>query len=149
MSSLTKTQENDQNCWSLKQHTSGFRISDPQTTQEIQNFWSPKQHRRGFRNFFFLEVCVGGGGGGGGGGEQQQKHRLLINVGFLKPAILCSKALLVLICDLVWNLVLSRTRFFFFFYQRSSFALLTTMRSEMHQWQSFYIMHWPVPSFSQ
>ena len=28
--------------------------------------------------------------------QQQQKHRLLINVAFLKPAILCSKAPLVL-----------------------------------------------------
>ena len=29
-----------------------------------------------------------------------------------------------------------------FFYQRLSFALSTTMSSEMHQW------HWPVPSFT-
>ena len=74
MSSLTKTQESIQNCWSPKQHTSGFRISDPQehrrwftisdpqTTQEIQNFWSPKQKRRGFRIFFFWKW--GGGEGG-------------------------------------------------------------------------------------
>ena len=148
MSSLTKTQESIQNCWSPKQHTSGFRISDPQehrrwftisdpqTTQEIQNFWSPKQQRRGFRIFFF------GSGGEGGGGAW-----LLINVGFLKPVILCSKALLVLRSRLELGIVSHKV--FFFFYQRSSFALLTTMRSEMHQWQSFYIMQRPVPSFSQ
>ena len=69
--------------------------------------------------------------------QQQQEHRLLINVAFLKPAILCSKPPLALRSLL--HLVLSRTRFFFFFFfnQRSSFALLTTMSLEMRQWQSF------------
>ena len=117
MSSLTKTQESIQNCWSPKQHTSGFRISDPQehrrwftisdpqTTQEIQNFWSPKQQRRGFRIFFFWKW---GGGGGGGGGAW-----LLINVGFLKPVILCSKALLVLRSRLELGIVSHKVFFLF------------------------------------
>ena len=40
-----------------------------------------------------------------------------------------------LLCDLVWNWY-CLTQFFFFLNQRSSYALLTTASSEMHQWQS-------------
>ena len=54
------------------------------------------------------------------------------NAVFLKPLILRLKPPLALQPHL--DLVLSRTRFFF--YKRSSFALLTTMTSEMRQWQS-------------
>ena len=52
---------------------------------------------------------------------------------FIKPVILCSKPPLALRSHL--DLVLSCTRLFF--NQRSSFAILTTMGSEMRQWQSF------------
>ena len=57
---------------------------------------------------------------------------LYTNFAFLNVAILSSKPLLALRCRL--DLVFSCTGFF---YQRSSFALLTTMSSEMYQWQSF------------
>ena len=53
---------------------------------------------------------------------------------FIKPVILCSKTPLALRSHL--DLVLSYTRLFFK-NQRSSFAILTTMGSEMRQWQSF------------
>ena len=56
-----------------------------------------------------------------------------INVAFSKPAILSLKPPLALRSRL--DLVLSRKRFFF--YLRSPCALLTTMSSEMRQWQSF------------
>ena len=60
---------------------------------------------------------------------------------FFKMVILCSKTPLALRSHL--DLVLSCTRLFF--NQRSSFAILTTVGSEMRQWPE--LMHWPEPSF--
>ena len=93
----------------------------PKNTGDDSEFLIPKQHRR-FRIsdppnntkedsecFFFGS----GGVGGGRGGEQQQKYRLLINVGFLKPAILCSKALLVLRSRLELGIVSHKVFFLF------------------------------------
>ena len=61
MSSLTKKQESIQNCWSPKQHTSGFRISDPQEHKRWFTISGPPNNtcQEGIQNFFFF---WGGGG---------------------------------------------------------------------------------------
>ena len=66
-----------------------------------------------------------------------------INVAFLN-----SGQNLRLLCDLIWTWY-SLCTGFLFFCQRSSFALLTTMSSEMCHWQNFLYRSLASASFSQ
>ena len=81
--------------------------------------------------FVFFSLGVGGGGVMLSGSLCNNNNNK--NVAFLELVILVLKPPFALTSCLDLVIVLHKV----FFYQRSSFALLTTMSSEMHQWQSF------------